>query len=228
MLRNYIDGTSSRGQTLRRAGLARPRAPHPRGFSLVELLTVIVIITILMTAANGLFTSPGSRSVEPASRIARGIELARAQATARNRSIAIRFDWIDNRETAMRFLWQRPGQPAGTLSELRRSERLTDIAISPRIGIPTAPNAANGANSTNPSLPAHHLDPSESLVVTPDGQIFVGTGRQGFPTTSDTLQPTILVGIQPTRDGRTVRADRRDTATVEIQCATGTARVLPQ
>jgi hypothetical protein len=186
----------------------------------VELLTVMVIVMVLMAITNSLISGTGSRSIEPAARIARGIEFARAQAVARNRSVAVRFDWIDNRELAMRFLWTRPGQSADQVAELRRPERLLDVVISPRLA-PREP----GADSR---LPAHHLATDESLVVRPDGQVYVGTGNRGFPVATDELRPIIYVGVQPTRNGKVVPAEKRDVAVVQVQCATGTARIMPQ
>lgn len=188
------------------------------GFSLVELLTVIVIASLLMAATSGLLGSTGSRATEPAARIARGIEFARAQAVTRNRRVAIRFDWIDNRELAMRFLWMRPGPSPDQVAELRRPELLQNILITPNL----APR-----NPLPTTLPSHHLAANESLVVTPDGQVFVGTGSNGFPVAADALQPVIYVGVQPTRDGKVVPSQKHDIAIVEVQCATGTARLMP-
>jgi len=223
MLRNSIDPGalgSSRMDCGAPAGLRR--SGMPRGFSLVELLTVMAIVSLLMAAANGLLGSTGSRSAEPAARIARGIEFARAQAVAKNRSVAIRFDWIDNRELAMRFLWSRPGQSSGQVAELRRSERLRDLLISPSL---ETRNQAAGTSSGSP--PSHHLAASESLVISADGQVFVGTRNRGFPVASDKLLPVIYVGVQPTRNGKVMPADKHDVAVVQVQCATGTARVMP-
>jgi len=111
---------------------------------------------------------------------------------AKNRQVAIRFDWIDNREVAMRFLWQRPGQEADQAAELRRPERLRDIVISPTLGF---------RNPVTDPLPSHHLAADESLVITADGQVFVGTGGRGFPVAADELLPVIYLGVQPTRCG---------------------------
>lgn len=189
-----------------------------RGFSLVELLTVMAIFMVLMGLASGLLGYVGSRTAEPAARIARGLEFARAQAVARNRSVAVRFDWIDDRELAMRFLWSRPGQAAGEVAELRRPERLENLAITPNLRLrKPLPN----------TLPSHHLAADEALVFTADGQVFVGTGRRGFPLKADELKPLIYLGVQTTRNGKVVAADRHDVDMVEVQCATGTARVLP-
>ena len=218
MLRNYIDpGALTPNCMLCGMRLGLRRGARWRGFSLVELLAVIVIVSLLMAAASGLLGSAGSRSMEPAARIAHGIEYARAQAVAKNRDVAIRFDWIDNRELAMRFLWTRPGQAATEVAELRRSERLMNIVISPAL----APR-----NPVPDGLPAHHLAADESLVVSPDGQVFVGTGSRGFPVADDELLPVIYVGVQPTRDGKVIPSEKRDVAIVQVQCATGTARVM--
>jgi hypothetical protein len=77
------------------------------------------------------------------------------------------------------------------------------------------------------TLPSHHLAVDEALVFTADGQVFVGTGRRGFPLKADELKPLIYIGVQTTRNGKVVAADRYDVDVVEVQCATGTARVLP-
>lgn len=179
---------------------------------------VLAIMMLLLAAMGGLIEGSQSRALEPAARIARAVEYARAQAVARNRSVAIRFDWIDNRELAMRFLWQRPGQAEAQVTELRRAERLMNVVISPAV-VP--------ANAGGTGLPSHALAAGESLVVTADGQVFVGTGGRGFPVASDALLPMIFLGVQPTRDGKVVPAEKRDVAVVEVQCATGTARVMP-
>lgn len=219
MLRNYIDPGALTPNCMlcgKRVGLRR--GGMWRGFSLVELLAVMVIVSLLLAAASGFLGSAAPRSTEPAATIAHGIEYARAQAVAKNRSVAIRFDWIDNRELAMRFLWTRPGQATTEVTELRRSERLMNIVISPKL----APR-----NGVPEVLPAHHLAADESLVVSPDGQVFVGTGSRGFPVATDELLPVIYVGVQPTRDGKVIPAEKRDVAIVQVQCATGTARVMP-
>ena len=195
-----------------------------RGFSLVEVLTVMAIITLLMAAASGLLDSAVSKSGEPAARIARGVEFARAQAVARNRSVAIRFERPEDRvgrhtsgnEMVMRFLWKRTGQTTDQATELRHAERFNNIMISPEVVRTWLPEE---------SLASHRLAADESLVVTADGQVFVGTGKQGFPEVSDELYPLIHVGVQPTREGRVVPSERRDVAIVQIQSATGTARV---
>lgn len=218
MLRNYINpGASTSGRRLRGGSVGVRSGRLRQGFSLVEMLTVIGIVLMLMAATNGLLSATGSRATEPAARIARGIEFARAQAVAKNRQVAIRFDWIDNREVAMRFLWHRPGQSADQVAELRRPERLLDVVISPTLRL---------RNPVPDRLPAHHLAADESLVVSADGQVFVGTGGRGFPVASAELLPVIYLGVQPTRNGRAVPAEKHDVAIVQVQCATGTARVM--
>lgn len=200
-----------------------------RGFSLVEMLVVIAIIFVLIGASNVLFRIPVSRAGEPATRMLRGIEMARAKAVASNRSVAIRFEKQaeGSRELVMRYLWARPGQTASKLKELefRRAERFQDIMISKDVEIP------NGKNSSDPtagSLPVRQLEPGESLVMTPDGQMLHGKESSGnaFPVPSDQLEPVIAIGIQPTIGGRVVDSVRRDVAIVQIQCASGTARVI--
>ena len=200
------------------------------GFTLVEMLTVISIMSLLMLASNALFRTPGSRALEPAVRIARAIELARAQAVANNRSVAIRFDVQApaSRECVLRFLEDRPGQSAGQIKEFRRPERFQDIVIAkdlviaPRRG---QPDLAPPAPVPDPSS-LHDLAPGESLVINSDGQVLLGTGTTGFPVAAEPLVPLIQLGVQPTRAGQVVAAEQRDFAIVQIQCATGTARVM--
>ena len=217
MLRNYIDLptlATSRMDCGKRDG--KCCRGMRRGFSLVELLTVMAIVSLLMAAAGGLIGSSGSKSAEPAARIAGSIEFARAQAVARNRSVAIRFERVDTRELVMRFLWTRAGQSGDQVAELRRPERFQNIMIAPDVPRTYLPSE---------SMASHRLAETESLVVTPDGQVFVGTGNKGFPVAADELSPMIHLGIQPTRDGRVVATTKRDVAIVQVQSATGTARV---
>jgi prepilin-type N-terminal cleavage/methylation domain-containing protein len=202
----------------RRAGL-RAETARRGGFSLLELLVVMTIISLLMAASGALFRASGSRSVEPAARMAHGIELARAQAVAHNRNVAIRFERVDGdtHELVMRFLWMRPGQAADQVKEFRRAEHFPELAI--------APDIARPQQQATETLPSHALAPAESLVITADGQVLLGTGTSGFPLAADELLPSIRLGVQPTRGGRAVAADRRDVSIVQVQCASGTARV---
>lgn len=228
MHRKYIGSRPDCGKGLQSrvaaGGYCRSRM---QGFSLVEMLVVIAIIVVLIGASNVLFQSPVSRAGEPANRMVRCIEMARAKAVASNRNVAIRFDEqaAGSRELVMRHLWARPGQTASTLKELefRRAERFLDIVISGDVVIPEGEDPSFSAGGA-PS--ARHLEPGDSLVMTPDGQILRGTGSSGFPVVADQLDPAIAIGVQPVIAGRIVKSVRRDVAIVEIQCASGTARVI--
>lgn len=188
---------------------------------------VIAIIMILMGASNVLIRTPMSSAGEPAARMVRCIELARAKAVASNRNVALRFEpqTADSRELVIRFLWARPGQTTFTLKEMefRRAERFPNIVISKDVVIPDGINRSGGVDG---ALAARHFEPGESLVMTPDGQILIGTGSSGFPVSADQLNPIINLGVQPTIAGRVVDSGRRDVAIVQIQCASGTARVI--
>lgn len=190
------------------------------GFTLVEMLIVIAIIMVLMAASNVLFSSPMSKAAEPAARLARCIEVARAQAIATNRNVALRFDvqQADRKELVLRFLWARPGEPVGSAKlEYRRPERFTNLMIA----------KASELGKVAENLPAgHDLVKGESLVLTTDGQVLLGTGEAGFPATSEELQQLIHVGVQPTIAGKVVAAAERDVAIVQVQCASGTARMI--
>lgn len=183
----------------------------------MELLVVIAIISMLMVAASSLLRSTGSKSGEPAARIARAIEMARAQAVAGGRNIALRFDHqTGQRDSILRFIQVRP-DGTGELMETRRGEVFRDIIVSPTVepaGLPQAPEGA------------HLLADGEALVFNADGQVFVGTGDTGFPVAAGQLAPVIHIGVQPTRGGKVLEALRHDVAVVQVQGATGTARVL--
>lgn len=190
------------------------------GFSLVEMMVVIAIITVLMGAATVLNHPPVSRAAEPASRLARCIELARAQAVAGNRNVALRFDppAEDGRERVLRFLWLRPGQAVGSgRLEFRRPEKFQDIqfgaAVQPAVMGEDVPGG-------------HDLGENESLVMTPDGQVLLGTGSTGFPITSEEMLRYIHIGVQPTSGGKVRAAGSHDFAVVEIQCPSGTVRTI--
>ena len=197
--------------------VVRWRAVTAGGFALVELLAVMAIIALLMAASSALFRATGSRAGEPAARLARCIELARAQAVANNQRVAIRFVRNDSGELVMRFLRSRVGQAAAQLKDFRRPERFADVVIAPGLACPR--QASDAPES-------HALASEESLVITADGQVLLGSGTNGFPAAAAQMVPAIHLGVQPTRRGQVAAADRRDVAIVQIQCATGTARVL--
>jgi prepilin-type N-terminal cleavage/methylation domain-containing protein len=195
-----------------------------RGFTLVEMMVVIAIMVILVSGSNVLFRQTMSKAVEPAGRIARCIEMARATATASNHLVAIRFDPPESgeRELVMRFFWMRPGQPDGDeVEEFRRPEKFKDLVISSDVKLPIA-----DAGATPDALTAHNLAADESLVITTDGQVFVGTQGPGFPVPAAQLEAAINLGIQPTIGGRVVDSVKRDIAIVQIQCATGTTQIM--
>jgi len=196
------------------------------GFSLVEMLAVMTIIMLLMAASNVLFRSPGSRANEPAARMARCLDLARAQAVANNRSVAILFDKQEegSRELVMRFVENRPGKKGTSTQEFRRPERFQDIMIAKDIVI--APRRGQSAVPATQTQEAHPLVPGESLVINSDGQVLVGTGESGFPVAADQLVPLIQLGIQPTRGGKVSATAKQDVAIVQVQCAAGSSRVI--
>jgi hypothetical protein len=73
---------------------------------------------------------------------------------------------------------------------------------------------------------AHELVDGEALVVNADGQVFVGAGEGPMPVAATRLMPLIHIGVQPIRAGKVVPVLRNDVAVVQVQCATGTARVV--
>ena len=211
------------GRTLRSLCMA-----GKNGFSLVEMLVVLAIITLLMAASNVLIRSPRSKAGEPAARLARCIEFARAQAVAGNRKVAVRFDPQPSgeRELVMRFLRSRPGEATDEeIREFRRPERFQDIRISKEVVIASASNG-KGQSAADSHQDSHALGEEESLVITPDGQVLLGKGGKGFPEAADQLEKVIRLGVQPTVGGRVVPALKRDVAIVQIQCASGTSRVI--
>ena len=233
MLRKHIrlDIGSANSSESARTGWCQGRGMNPAsfwcgGFTLVEMLVVMTIIMLLMAASSVLFRMPGSRANEPAARMSRCIDLARAQAVANNRSVAIRFDKqeVGSRELVMRFLENRPGKNGATTKEFRRPERFEDIVIAKDLVI--EPRSGQTEVPAAEKQETHPLAAGESLVINSDGQVLLGTGESGFPEVADQLVPLIQLGVQPTRGGKVVAAAKKDIAIVQVQCASGSSRVI--
>ncbi len=195
-----------------------------RGFTLVEMLVVIAVMSLLMTAAGPVFDSL-TNSQSPgavASTLAGQFERARQYAISKNT-----------------FVWMRLGavaeEPNVFFIGVYESLDGTSNAANAR-GVWTAPCFMNFklSNSLDSSLvrPAVSAanQPADAAWVrfTPVGEAWVIPGvatesriKLVPPTTTGTLVRWTEFGIQPTRRGQVPDSMKRDVASVQLSGLTG-------
>jgi prepilin-type N-terminal cleavage/methylation domain-containing protein len=199
-----------------------------RGFSLVEMLVVMAVISILLTAAGPVFDSLTSsqRPATVASAVAGQLERARSHAMSRNT-----------------FVWVRLGKVAeepndffvGVYESLDGSKVPSASNIK---GCWTAPRFSN--ISLTGQLAADFSRPSVSDADRPEAAVWIrfSPGGEAWTVSADPMQSRIKmipppdegvlsrwteIGLQPTRGGVVSPKLRADVASVQIAGLTGQA-----
>src|SRR5579862_1811999 len=109
-----------------------PRRPRT-GFTLIELLVVLAVMGLVLEVFVG-YKPPWSSALNlrgTASELAAGLRLARSEAIARNRPVALSLDLADHRYQIGRALPRQLSLALLTISGERRSARLGDIRFNP-------------------------------------------------------------------------------------------------
>lgn len=198
------------------------------GFTLVEMLVVIAIMSILMTAGgpvlDKLVSSHSPASVATA--LTGQLERARSHAVAKNTFVWVRlgavkeepndfvitaFESLDgiNNPSAAKGLW--------------RAIRFPDIKLSNSLD----------SQFSRPLVPVvNRPDIATWIRFTPTGEAWVSTGMASesrfkmVPPASSgtgTLSRWTEIGLQPTRRGKIPDADKQDVASVQLSGLTGQA-----
>ncbi len=205
-----------------RKGLLSGRAHH--AFTLIEMLVVISIISILLTAAGPVFdslTAVQSPSVV-ASAVSGQLERARSHAIARRTHVWVRlgqvaeepndffigvYETIDgtNTPSEAKGIWSAP-----RFANYRLSNRLDSSLSRPDVPAESQPDAAAWIRF-NPDGEAW-LIPAE----TSESRI-----KLVPPADEGTLSRWIELGIQPTRGGAVPESRKKDVGAVQLSGLTG-------
>jgi len=195
-----------------------------RGFTLVEMLVVIAIISILMTAAGPVFDSL-TTTQSPAvvtSTVSGQLERARRHAIARNTYVWVRlgqvaeepndffigvYETLDGTNTPAeaKGIWAAP-----RFANYRLSDHLDPSLSRPEVPADSQPDAAAWIRF-NPSGEAW-LVPAE----TSESRI-----KLVPPDDEGTLARWIELGIQPTRGGAVPASSKKDVGAVHLSGLTG-------
>jgi type IV fimbrial biogenesis protein FimT len=199
------------------------------GFTLIEMLVVIAIISILMTAAGPVFDSFANhyspRTV--ASAVAGQLERARLQAIARNEYVWVRLgqvaeepndffigvyetlDGTDNAANA-KGAWSGP-----RFRDVRLSNQLDPSFNRPSVPATSQPDAAAWIRfSPSGEAALISANPKEKRV------------KLVPPTGTGTVTPWIELGLQPTRTGKVPASLKKDVGSVQLSALTGQTLVF--
>lgn len=184
------------------------------GFSLIELLAVIAIISTLLALGGSMLWQGRSRSAPAGATLASCIDLARSQAVARNRTVWLRIapDRKDPENLEMRFFRDDPREAAGDDPlEFRRPVRLEQMMIQQDL-----PDFGDRPEVDMPIT----LTEGGTLVIRPGGEIRLLPDTAGFPEAPASLVGRLEIGLQATRGGR-AHPVKGDAVAIQIQGLSG-------
>jgi prepilin-type N-terminal cleavage/methylation domain-containing protein len=199
-----------------------------RGFSLVEMLVVMAVISVLLTAAGPVFESLTSsqRPATVASAVAGQLERARSHAMARNTHVWVRLGKVAE-------------EPNDFFVGVYESLDGTQVPSTSNIkGSWTAPRFSNISLTGN--LAADFSRPSVPAADRPEAAVWIrfSPGGEAWTVSADPMQSRIKmipppdegvlsrwieIGLQPTRGGVVSAKLRTDVASVQIAGLTGQA-----
>ena len=190
------------------------------GFSLVEMLAVMLIMTILLTLGIGAMKSSGSRGKPAAIEISRSLSYARAYAVAQNLNAWVKFSIPEEKEEDLELRFYYSLDSSGTddsMTQFRRRIVMENLRVSNQLE----------DFDNRPDTPAEaRLDLEGTIVFTPSGEAYLGTSTSDrVPPPGPEIRRLVEIGIQPTLDGRVTDRLKSDLAALQIQGSPGTSIV---
>lgn len=205
----------------------KPARKDRAGFSLVEVLVVIAVISILLTLAGPLVrqASRGNSPANVASRIAAELERAKTTAASKNTYVWTYLGPLkDDPATLQLVAWEStdgtPDAAPANLASAGPAQRFENIDL--RGDLP--------AYADRPQVPAaDRPDEAVWLRFSPSGEVHAATvsatasPKEPAEVTTE-LTRWIELGFQPTRGGTRTTALEKDTAVLQIAGLTGQIR----
>jgi len=227
----------------------RAKRVHPAaGFTLVEMLTVIVIAAILASITVPAFVSLStSQGVNQALSDVSGIlELAKSTAMAQNTYVWVGFantvDTNGNSQLCIGAVRSNDGSnnsASTNLSPIAKLLRVKSVLLSTTISngsfvpaslktmvatVPTATALTSGQSSVTFSVGGQAFS-NTVLVVTPQGQVILQTSTSQAVTSTTAFTDEIELAVQPTK-GTVVPASTTDGFAICVSGGSGSLRVF--
>ncbi len=195
-------------------------------FTLIEMLAVIVVISILLTAAGPLFNRLAS-SQSPtvvASVVAGQLERARAHAIAKNTYVWVRLGAVAEEPNDFFIgVYESPdgSNTAATAKAAWRAQRFPDLKLSNSLS----------ASFARPDVGASNRSDAAAWVrFTPSGEAWLIPAAPSEarlklvpPAGDGVLMAWTEFGLQPTRRGTVPESVKQDVASVQLSGLTGQA-----